>query len=160
MANINTIQQIHLVFKSLAQRHKFINDFVWGADSNIGANQEVLYPLLAVKPSSAKLLKSEEQDRYATFEVDLEIKVVDQIIKDNVINIDIENDSLQTLREIIVEFNDSDYFQNSFLLLQEDVDFDPLDEFNDDLASGWQCTLTLKMRNPRTYCDLPIEPIE
>ena len=85
------------------------------------------------------------------------MKVVDQIIKDNEVNIDVESDSLQTLREIIVEFNDSDYFQNSYLLMQEDVDFEPLDEFNDDLASGWQCVLTLKMRNPRTYCDLPID---
>lgn len=158
--DINTIQQLHKVFQDLATRHKFISSFVWGPDSKIGASQEVVYPLLAVKPSAAKLLKSEDQDRYSTFEVDLEIKVVDQIIKDNVVNIDVESDSLQTLREIVVEFNDSAFFQNSYLLLQEDVDFEPLDEFNDDLASGWQCTLTLKMRNPQNICNIPINPIE
>lgn len=155
--DINTIQNIQRVFQAIAKQHKFINGFVWGQDSNIGASQEATYPLLVVKPSSAKLLKSEDQDRYATFEVNIQIKVVDQIMKDNEINIDVESDSLQTLREIIVAFNDSQFYQDSNLLLQEDVDFDPLDEFNDDLASGWQCNLTMKMRNPYNNCNLPLE---
>jgi hypothetical protein len=154
---INTIQQIYGVFKSIADRHKFIDTFVWGNDSNIGASAEVVYPLLAVKPTAASMLKSEEQDRYAIFEVQLEVKVVDQIIKDNEVNIDVESDSLQTLREIIIEFNNHPFYQEGFMLLVDDIDFEPLDEFNDDLASGWQCVVNLKMRNPQSLCSLPIE---
>lgn len=154
---INTIQQLYGIFSSIAERHKFIDTFVWGQDSSIGASAEVVYPLLAVKPTAASMLKSEEQDRYAIFEVQLEVKVVDQIIKDNVVNVDIESDSLQTLREIIIEFNNHPFYQEGFMLLVDDIDFEPLDEFNDDLASGWQCVVNLKMRNPQSLCSLPIE---
>lgn len=156
--DISNIQNIHTVFKSIADRHKFIRgSFGWGQDSSIGASEEIQYPLLWVKPTAATMLKSEEQDRYAAFEVELEVKVVDQIIKDNVVNVGIENDSLQTLREIITEFNDHPFYQEGFMLLVEDVNFEPLDEFNDDLASGWQGVLTLKMRNPQSLCSLPVE---
>lgn len=159
MAEVNSIENINRVFEDLATRHYFINSYGWGVQWEIAA-ERITYPCLWVTPVTASMPRSEDNDRYTTIEVELEVSVLDAVHKDESNEIDAHSDTLTTLTEIVNQINDHPYYTNSTLLLTEDIDFEALEEFSDDQTAGWRALVTLKLSNNKSFCGAPLSDLE
>ena len=154
MANLSTTKQLKRAFEDLATRHKFINSFHWVKDSDLGASIKVIYPALVVHPIDATMLKAED-GTFKMMEYKFIVKVLDLTEKDESNELDVESDTLQILTEIVNELNLN--FDNSNIVIQDDVTFEPLDEYSDDEATGWQGDLTIKTPVNNSNCFLPFK---
>jgi len=164
--NVTTYNNFIAVLKDIADRHYQINSFGIGQNFDIEASTNVNYPLLWVKPIKARMTKGSNEG-YATFDINFELKVIDQATPDNTTLVnkvgsmteEIYNDTLEVLKDIITEIDGHPYYQNSGLQIINDVDFNPLNEYTDHNLNGWVSEIELRSKNTRSFCGIPVEEI-
>jgi len=117
-----------------------------------------VYPVLYVSPIGGTLIKSEANDSYNSKELTLELKVLDLTNKgfDNIS--DVYSDTEQILNDIITSIDQTPYFQNEFMDIVNDIEIEPLENFSDEEVSGFKSRITFRLKNPTSYCALPITP--
>lgn len=159
MANIITYNMVVDVLKDIATRHYQINTFFLGKDWEIGNNTDVLYPMLQMYPSLARMPIS-SQGEYKTVEFDLNCKVVDLVSQSEINERDVQSDTLRIAQDIVNELNQHPYYINSNASIIGDIQFDSLEEFEDDFAAGWAFTIRMRLININSYCGLPFAELD
>lgn len=157
MANIRTINNVIEVFKDISTRHYQLNSFGNGLKEDIGASKELLYPILWIDIDSAELILSD--NGFSEFELDVNVRVGDLVNKDKSNEDDVLSDSLEILKDIMIEFNQHPYYNESKFNLSDSVTFEKFTEDTDEVISGWETDITLRMVNNNRYCGLPISGI-
>lgn len=158
MTSTLTYNGLISIMQDIATRHYMIDTFLVGRNSEIGESAAVVYPMLQVYPTTARM-PINEQGFFKTIEIEISVKVIDQLQPAKENENDIVSDTLQTLQDIINELNTHPYYVNKRVRIIGDIDFEELDEFEDDFTSGWECNLTFQFINHNTYCGLPIGSI-
>lgn len=159
MASIITYNGIVDVLKDICTRHHMLNTFFLGKDWEIGNNQDVLYPMLQMYPSLARMPIS-SQGEYKTVEFDLNCKVVDLVNQSEINERDVQSDTLRIAQDIVNELNQHPYYVNSNASIIGDIQFDSLEEFEDDFAAGWAFTIRMRLININSYCGLPFAELD
>lgn len=154
MATINTYNQILTALEDIATRHLQINNYGVGDKWEIGA-EELRYPILWVNPVKA-LMKRGNNDDYSSFEVSMDLKVMDLVDKSELNENDVQSDTLEILKDVIIEFSGNPDFVTSRLSIVGDLSFTPFTENTDEECTGWEVNINLRMPNVRSYCGLPI----
>ena len=149
-----TIEQIILLFKDVAARHKQINGFVVSEDYNLGTVDETQFPLLAIVPTNPNLPRDE--NGFTMFTMDFEIKVLDLVNEDLDNKINVYSDSVEILKDIVSEFSTHPYYHELSLDIVSDASMEKLDGFTDMDLYGYGTELTLASPNKFSFCGSPI----
>lgn len=156
MANILTYNNLLTTLKDIQVRHRQINSFGTGENSEMGTT-ELIYPVLWVNPISSKLINSE--NGFNTFELTINIKVGDLVNKDLSNEDDILSDTLQIIQDVIKEIGSHYYYINSKIKLPDDIDIDPFKGVSDEDLTGWESDLKFKGLANQSFCGLPFSGI-
>jgi hypothetical protein len=70
-----TLNQLIILYKDIAARHKQVNDFAAVQDFNISTDSTHSYPILVVNPTSANLPRTE--NGYTSFTTVFDLQVID-----------------------------------------------------------------------------------
>lgn len=158
MANIITYKQIVGLLEDFARRDYQLNTFILSRDWEFENNEDIIYPCLLVHLDSARL-PSSSLGAYPTIEIRVRCKVLDLLSQDKSNLTDVHNDTLRIATDLVNELNVHPYFSRSNATLIGDVDFTPLEEFEDDFAGGQEFSLTIQLLNNNCFEGLPIEDI-
>ena len=104
-----TIEQIILLFKDVAERHKQINGFVVSEDYDLGTTDTSSFPLLAIIPSNPNLPRT--VNGFSMFSMDFELKLLD--LADGSDKIHVYSDAVEVLKDI--KLDENFYEKGSFL---------------------------------------------
>ncbi len=159
MGVVNTYNNIIDVLRDIANRHYNINTFGVGQNWDIGAS-ETMYPLLWMKPISAKLVASTQLGSYPIKERVIEIRCLDLVNKGEDNLNDVLSDTEQILTDVVNELSQNPYYITSQLGLIGDIDFSPLQEYSDDETSGHVVQLKFRTLNRNTFCGLPMDAVD
>tara|TARA_R110002020_G_scaffold83616_3_gene207800 strand:- start:828 stop:1967 length:1140 start_codon:yes stop_codon:yes gene_type:complete len=149
-----TIEQIILIFKDVAARHKQVNGFKVAEDYNFGVMDDNDYPALLLTPANANLPRDE--NGFSMFTTDFELKVVDLVNDDLDNKIHVFSDSIEILKDIVNEFNTHEYYIDLGLDIISDASFSKLDGFTDSDLYGYGTELTIASPNKLSFCTAPI----
>jgi len=158
MGQISTYNNVLTVLQDIATRHYQLNTFGVGANWEIGASDELLYPILWVNPINAKLIRGNNEN-YSAFEVTMRLKVLDLVDKDEANEDDVQSDTLEILKDIITEFTSHPYYTDSKFDLIGDLDFTPLDEVTDEECNGWEVNVLMRTPFQSSFCGIPAAEI-
>ena len=153
---IQTVNQLISVFKDIATRHYQINGFGIGDDWENGATEKT-HPVLWINPVTASMPSTD--NGYKTFEIDFEVKLFDLVSKDESNENDVLSDTIDILKDIIIEFKGHPYYVNSQLNIINDIDFESFTEEFDEEVSGWSCEISLMTPVLNNFCGIPAEDI-
>ena len=149
-----TLEQIILLFKDVAARHKQINGFVVSEDYNLGEIDDNDFPLLAIVPTSPNLPRDE--NGFSMFTTDFEIKLLDLVNDDLDNKINVYSDSIEILKDIVNEFATHPYYMDLGIDIISDASMTKLDGFTDLDLYGYGTELTLASPNKISFCGSPI----
>lgn len=158
MSNITTYNQTLTVLQDIATRHFQLNTFGVGKNWEIGASEELIYPLLWVQPINA-LMERGTNEGYAAMQINMELKVIDLVDKDEGNEDDVQSDTLQILQDIITEFTSHPFYTNSKFDLVGDLTFLPLDEVTDEQCNGWAVEVQMRTPYQNSFCGIPVSEI-
>ena len=150
-----TLNQLIILYKDIATRHEMVNDFAAVQDFNIGADDAPTYPILVVNPTSANLPRTE--NGYTSFTTTFDLQIIDLVNKDNDNRMDVLSDTMQTINDVVNEFNTHPYYIDSGLDTIGDVSFAPLRGVYADDVDGWKVSMQLEHPNKLSFCGNPIE---
>ena len=159
MASFLTYNNIIDILTDIANRHQQINTFYVGENWEIENDADIVYPVLQVYPTLARLPRN-TYGEYKTIQINMNCKVVNLTRQDNENEKDIYSDMLQVAQDIINELSQNPYFSNSNVSILNDISITQLNEFNDDYTNGWEWELSFQLINNNTWCGLPFDPIE
>ena len=159
MANIITFNMVVDVLKDIATRHHQLQTFFLGRDWEIGNSQDVVYPMLQMYPTLSRM-PINSYGEYKTIEFELNCKVVDLVNQSEINERDVHSDTLRIAQDIVNELNQHPYYVNSNASIVGDIQFDALEEFEDDFAAGWAFTIRLRLININSYCGLPFAELD
>ena len=154
---IQTINQLVSVFKDIATRHYQINGFGVGDSWEIGADKAYMHPVLWVNPVTANMPSTDTG--YKTFEINFDVRVFDLVHKDESNENDVLSDTIDILKDIIVEFKGHPYYVNSQLNIIDDINFEAFTEEFDEEVSGWLCEISLMTPVLTSFCGIPATDI-
>ena len=157
MSNIVTYNNIISVLEDVATRHYQINNFGYGNDWEIGT-QTLKYPLLWVKPINATMTRGNNEN-FATFNVSMNLKVIDLVNKDESNENDVISDTLEILKDIITEFTQHPYYNDSSFNIIDDLTINPLDEVTDEECTGWEVDINMRTPFISSFCGIPVSEI-
>lgn len=149
-----TIEQIILLFKDVAARHKQINGFKVSEDYNLGEIDDNDFPLLAIVPSSPNLPR--DVNGFSMFTMDFEVKLLDLVNDDLDNKINIYSDSVEILKDIVNEFATHEYYIDLGVDIISDASMKKLDGITDLDLYGYGTELTLASPNRISFCGSPI----
>lgn len=155
MANIISYNDIIEIMESIAQRHYQLNSFFLGKDWELANNDDIVYPLLQVYPEFAKM-PINDYKQFKTLEIVLNCKVIDLTTPGEENEKDVHSDTLRIAQDIVNELNAHPFYVRSNVSLMEDIEFESIEEFDDDVTAGWSFSLRLKIINANTFCGMPI----
>lgn len=158
MASIFTYNQVIELLTDISRRHYQLNTFYLGKDWKLENSEDILYPLFQVYPDFGRL-NSNTYGEYKTQDVRFVCKVIDLTVPSEDNEKDVHSDTLRIAQDIVNEFSQHPFYIRSNIRLKGDVEFRPLEEFQDDVAAGWEFILTFQMINLNTFCGMPIENI-
>jgi hypothetical protein len=150
-----TLNQLIILYKDIAARHKQVNDFAAVQDFNIGADSTHSYPILVVNPTSANLPRT--QAGYTSFTTVFDLQVIDLVNKDNGNRMDILSDTQEILNDVVNEFNTHPYYIDAGIDTINNITFTPLRGVYDSDVDGWKISMELEHPNKLSYCGNPIE---
>ena len=156
MSKIQTVNNLIKVFKDIATRHYQIEYFYVGNDWEIGT-VESMHPVLWINPVEATMPAGD--NGYKTFQVLFEVKVFDLVNKDESNENDVLSDTIDILKDIIMEFKGHPYYTNSQLDIIDDIDFESFTEKFDEEVSGWLCEINMKTPLLNSFCGIPAADI-
>lgn len=157
MANILTYNNLITTFKDIQKRHRQINSFFTGKGFDLGASDQLEYPVLTLEPISSRLLNSE--NGLNVFELVVHLQIGDLVNKDLSNETDVLSDSLQILQDIVKEFEQHPFYVKSNLNIRGDVDFEPFKGVSDEDLTGWETDLRITLISNQAYCKLPFSGI-
>ena len=149
-----SIEQIILLFKDVAERHKQINGFVVSEDYNLGEIDDNDFPLLAIVPKDANLPRDE--NGFSMFTIGFEVKLLDLVNDDLDNKIHVYSDAVEILKDIVNEFNTHPYYIDNSIDIVEDATIVKLEEFTDVDLYGYGTELTIASPNKISFCGSPI----
>lgn len=158
MSNIISYVDIIEVMTSIAERHFCVNSFFLGRDYELENNGDLVYPVFQVYPEFAKM-PINDYKQYKTLEVTLNCKVIDLTTNSDSNIKDVHSDTLRIAQDIVNELNAHPFYVRSNVSLMEDISFEALEHFDDDVTAGWKFSLKLKVINANTFCGMPIEQL-
>jgi len=154
---IQTINQLVSVWKDISTRHYQINGFGVGDSWEIGADKAYMHPVLWVNPVTANMPSTDTG--YKTFEINFEVRVFDLVNKDESNENDVLSDTIDILKDIIIEFKGHPYYVNSQLNIIDDISFEAFTEEFDEEVSGWLCEISLMTPMINSFCGIPAADI-
>jgi len=154
---IQTINQLVSVWKDIATRHYQINGFGIGDSWEIGADKAYMHPVLWVNPVTANMPSTDTG--FKTFEINFEVRLFDLVNKDESNENDVLSDTIDILKDIIVEFKGHPYYVNSQLNIINDINFESFTEEFDEEVSGWLCEISLMTPIINSFCGIPAADI-
>jgi len=152
-----TVNQLIVIFRDIATRHKQVNSFKVSQDFNIDAEEQIHFPILVVNPTASELPKTE--NGYTSYSVSFDVQLIDLMNKDRDNEDDVISDTLTILKEIVNEFNTHPFYIDYSIDLVGNISFSPLRGVYDSDATGWRCTMELESPNKLSFCGSPIENI-
>lgn len=155
MARIVSYVDIIEIITDIAERHYQINTFFLGKNYELGNNGDIIYPLLQVYPEFARMPINDYKE-YKTLEFTLNCKVIDLTTNDDGNLKDVHSDTLRIAQDIVNELNQHPFYVHSNVSLISDIQFNELDQFEDDIVAGWGFSLNLRVINANTFCGMPI----
>ena len=158
MSNIISYVDIIEVMTSIAERHYQVNSFFLGRDYELENNGDLVYPVFQVYPEFARM-PINDYKQYKTLEVTLNCKVIDLTTNSDSNIKDVHSDTLRIAQDIVNELNAHPFYVRSNVSLMEDISFEALEHFDDDVTAGWKFSLKLKVINANTFCGMPIEQL-
>lgn len=158
MANIFSYNQIIELLTDISRRHYQLNTFYLGRNWELENSEDITYPLFQVYPDFGKLTNNGYSE-YKTQDVRFVCKVIDKTFNGEENEKDVHSDTLRIAQDIVNEFSQHPFYIRSNIKLIGDVDFRPLEEFEDDITAGWEFSLTFRIINLNTFCGMPIEQI-
>lgn len=156
--NINTVNKLIEVWKDIATRHYQINSFGIGNDWEIGVSTAEMHPTLWIEPVTATMPSGDHG--YQTFEIDFEVRVFDLVNKNESNENDVLSDTIDILKDIIIQFKEHPFYVESQIDIINDISFESFTEEFDDEVSGWLCEISLMTPVLTTYCGIASEPID
>jgi len=150
-----TIEQIILLFKDIAARHKQINGFKVSEDYNLGEIDDNDFPLLAIVPTKPNLPR--DVNGFSMFTMDFEIKLLDLVNDDLDNKINVYSDAVEILKDIVNEFATHPYYADNSIDIISDASMTKLDGFTDIDLYGYGTELTLASPNKISFCGSPID---
>jgi hypothetical protein len=157
--NIISLNQIIALFKDFADRHYFINDFGYGATSDIGTSRQMEFPYMWVTTTQDSVINP--QNRTAIPDLSFVVLFMDKTNnQENYLDIngvnsnnvqEILSDTLQTLQDFITEIQVS--FGDYGLMLIDVVRCYPGIDETQDSVNGWIGEFTIRVKH--SNCILP-----
>ena len=154
---IQTVNQLISVFKDIATRHYQINGFGIGETPEIGADKAYMHPVLWINPTEATMPAGDFG--YKTFQINFDVRVFDLVNKDESNENEVLSDTIDILKDIIIEFKGHPYYTNSQLDIIDDINFESYTEFTDEEVSGWLCEITMRTPILTSFCGIPAADI-
>lgn len=154
MAQISTYKQIVGIFEYIASKHYQINDFFVGKNWELKEN--ILFPFLQVRPSTAQVLKNVNGAQFNTLEITLVLRVLEQLNKEVKNKTDAYSDTLQILTDIMTLVNKHPYFADKTIQIVNDVEFISEEELTTFNAVGWSAIVRLRIINFAGACGIPV----
>lgn len=149
-----TLNQLLVIFRDIATRHKQVHSFKVAQDFNIDAEERLFYPALVVNPTASELPRTE--NGYTSYSIKFNVQVIDLMNKDRDNEDDVLSDNLTILKEIINEFNTHPYYTDNSIDLIGNISFNPLRGKYDSDTNGWGCEMELQSPNALSFCGSPI----
>ena len=150
-----TLNQLIVIFRYIATRHKQVHSFKVAQDFNIDAEEALRFPCLVINPITSQLPKTD--NGYSIYSVTFDIQLLDLMNKDRDNEDDVISDNLTILREIVNEFNTHPYYMDSGIDLVGNISFTTIRGAYDSDVTGWRCTMEMQSPNRLSFCGSPIE---
>jgi len=149
-----TLNQLLVVFRDIATRHKQVHSFKIAQDFNIDAEEALTFPCLVVNPITSELPKTE--NGYTMYSIKFDVQLLDLMNKDRDNEDDVISDNLTILREIVNEFNTHPYYMDSGIDLIGTISFRTIRGAYDSDVTGWRCEMEMQSPNRLSFCGSPI----
>lgn len=150
-----TLNQLIVIFRDIATRHKQVHSFKMAQDFNIDAEEALRFPCLVINPTASQLPKTD--NGYSMYSVTFDVQLLDLMNKDRDNEDDVMSDNLTILREIVNEFNTHPYYMDSGIDLVGNISFSTIRGAYDSDVTGWRCTMEMQSPNRLSFCGSPIE---
>jgi hypothetical protein len=157
--NIISLNQIVDLFSGFADRHYFLNDFGFGATSEIGTSRQMDFPYMWVTLNENSVINP--QNRTAIPELSFSVLFMDktniqsnylEINGDNSDNIqEILSDMLQVLQDFVTEVQVD--WGNYGIIFQDNINCFPATDETQDKVNGWVGQFSFKLKH--SNCILP-----
>ena len=149
-----TIEQILMLFKDIAERHKQINGYKVSEDSSFGMIDDRDFPLLTITPTDMNLPNNE--NGFSEFVSSFDIKILD-LVNDNEDNkIHVYSDAVEILKDVIGEFSTHPYYMDLGLAISSDATLDKIEGLTDSDLFGYGSSIDLTSPNKISFCGSPI----
>jgi len=158
-SNTESLNKIISIIRDIQIRNPFINSFFFGSNADYNALKNVLYPILVVEPTINYMKQSNQTLSYPSFYYGFNIYCLDRLEKGDSTYQENLSDTLYSLRTIIAEIQNHQYYIDMGISLVEDLTYEPVVRFDDDDVMGYQIKLKLKVPERYTPCNSPIAPI-
>lgn len=158
-SNTHSIERIIKMFNDLTFRHKMLNSFSYGQNSDINSSGELKMPYLHIENTNTTMSRGGSALNYTEVYYDFDVYVMDRINKgdDNYINT--TSDTLYILQTIISEISQHPYYVAAGLKLVDDIQTQAVFEATDENVNGHKTTIRLKQALRFTPCTIPISEI-
>lgn len=157
--NIISLNQIIALFKDFADRHYFINDFGYGATSDIGTSRQMVFPYMWVTTTQDSVIRI--GNKTAIPDLSFVVLFMDKTNnQENYLDIngvnsnnvqEILSDTLQVLQDFVTEIQVN--YGKYGLMLTEDVRCYPGIDETQDSVNGWIGEFILRITH--SNCILP-----
>jgi hypothetical protein len=157
--NIISLNQIVDLFQSFSDRHYFLNDFGFGATSEIGTSRQMDFPYMWVTLNENSVINP--QNRTAIPELSFSVLFMDKTnIQSNYLEIngvnsdnvqEILSDMLQVLQDFVTEVQVE--WGNYGIIFQDNINCFPATDETQDKVNGWVGQFTFKLKH--SNCILP-----
>ena len=144
---ITTLNTILKQFEIFASNHKQINTFYSGESWDFQANTNV-YPAMIVAPDPATIARG-------SVSISFRVLILDICPRDSNNNEEILSDTLQIVGDFFSYFRDNED-EFGFIIADEEITADPVEEEFDDIVAGWFFTTTVEFPFIASNCNIPI----
>jgi hypothetical protein len=150
-----TVEQIVILFKDIAERHKQINGFKPSEDSSFGMIDDREFPLLTITPTDMNLPINE--NGFSEFVSSFDIKVLD-LVNDNEDNkLHVYSDAIEILKDVVSEFSTHPYYIDLGLVISSDANMNKIEGLTDSDLFGYGTSLDITTPNKISFCGSPID---
>lgn len=156
MSNVITYKKVTDVLADIASRHYLINTFFVGEIDDLNA-EDLIFPVFQMYPTNATFPQTNGE--YKTIDMTLKCRVLDKQTQNGNNEIEVHNDTFATAQDIINEINQHPFYSRSNVTLAGDISLNPLSEYTDDYAAGWEFDINLQLINNNSFCGLPMADI-
>jgi hypothetical protein len=151
-----TIIKLKQMFKDIADKHEMINDYGFGPSYEIGADKPMKYTFVWAELIDSSLLMGEPGNGLLTQQYRFYLYCLDKVIKGDDNYLDTTSKCDYILKTFIAQLDQNETYIEMGMRIDGDVLFEPVYEQTEDIANGFQATLTLRMPMRYNPCNSPI----